>query len=537
MPILENPGQIRKQYVLEGMGNTDHKTVIGGFEPGQPDFVPNINVSMPLHGATGLERHFLNINNPASIAPPGHRPSFVDGLLESVIGGVKERWYDDGANGLEYEIEWPSAPAELYDADNDVYAVEMDIVCSYGMQFRYQPATLTPDEIADNAVRPDNIKNSYAIFVNEHGHRKNLSGETAFNARAGKVGHIKRSFAKDATLDQTWCAQAITPNPRAKGERPTAKWRIEIPGEWMRNATFPVTLGPTIGYTTLGGTDANNLTQTVCIGNSGPLENDTGSSIDIEKYSVGFSAAQSGSGGVEAALHLPVSNTPGGNLTYVTSSNVVNVSPNYDGTNFTDFTPGSAVAMADGNKFYVSLYAGVGSNTPQTYDAGAATGDYDRARKSGDFADSDITTPTWNTTDRAYSAYVTYTAATSPPVTSNVAVDPTSQVQGGTVALSADGTDADHTITDAEYYIDSDPGAGSGTAMSLGAGTTTREATATIPGATTTGLSAGEHTVYVRMKDATDGWGDPASTTLTITEAPADGGDNSGLNLGLGLSL
>lgn len=124
-----------------------------------------------------------------------------------------------------------------------------------------------------------------------------------------------------------------------------------------------------------------------------------------------------------------------------------------------------------------------------------------------------------------------FAVATQPPVTTNAAVDPASQSQGNDVDLSADIADDDHTIDEAEYYIDSDPGEGSGTAMSLGAGTTSREATATID---TSGLSVASHTVHVRGHDATDGWGATDSAALEITEAVAVAARRA-LNLDLGL--
>ena len=110
-----------------------------------------------------------------------------------------------------------------------------------------------------------------------------------------------------------------------------------------------------------------------------------------------------------------------------------------------------------------------------------------------------------------------FAAGTQPPVTTNTTVVPDTQEQGQDVELSADINDADHTIDQAEYYIDSDPGEGSGVAMSLGAGTTSREASATIE---TPGLSIASHTVHVRGHDSTDGWGSTDSTNLEIEAIP-----------------
>lgn len=165
-----------------------------------------------------------------------------------------------------------------------------------------------------------------------------------------------------------------------------------------------------------------------------------------------------------------------------------------------------------------------------TYDSwGASTGDFLNATDM-ETGFSPYTILTFIAAAFNFNAWIDYTSATSPPVTTNTAVDPASVPQGDDSGLSADITDADHTITAAEYFIGADPGEGSGTAMSLGAGTTSREATATID---TSGLDVDDHTVSVRGFDATDGWGDVDTATLTVTEAPA-GGRVVGLIAGVG---
>jgi len=59
------------------------------------------------------------------------------------------------------------------------------------------------------------------------------------------------------------------------------------------------------------------------------------------------------------------------------------------------------------------------------------------------------------------------------------------------------------TITAAEYFVDADPGAGSGTPVSITAGTNVNF-TAIIPA---TSLPGGFHFVAIRTKDAAGKWG------------------------------
>ena len=69
-------------------------------------------------------------------------------------------------------------------------------------------------------------------------------------------------------------------------------------------------------------------------------------------------------------------------------------------------------------------------------------------------------------------------------------------------------------ITAAEYYIDSDPGEGNGTAISI-TSADIQNFLSTIP---TNGLSAGIHHLYIRVKDGKGSWSVPALRTFFITE-------------------
>ena len=74
-------------------------------------------------------------------------------------------------------------------------------------------------------------------------------------------------------------------------------------------------------------------------------------------------------------------------------------------------------------------------------------------------------------------------------------------------------------ITAAEYFIDADPGAGNGIALSIGASGNIINFTAAIP---TTSLSTGFHTIAIRTRDANGVWGLFETRAFYISTSTAD---------------
>lgn len=97
------------------------------------------------------------------------------------------------------------------------------------------------------------------------------------------------------------------------------------------------------------------------------------------------------------------------------------------------------------------------------------------------------------------------------------------------IALSAAATGAPAA---AEWFLDGDPGAGKGRAMTIGAPSgTSYPLTASVPPG---GLTVGQHTLSVRARSAAGVWGKPAFTTVTVNALSnllfADGFDTSTVN-------
>lgn len=111
---------------------------------------------------------------------------------------------------------------------------------SKNLRFSYQPF-LTQEDIDAGVRCPLNVEGSYAVY---HTTKKNNQYMT------GKAFHIYRPIAEDALGVKAWCSIHID-----KYIDPTSL-TVTIPQQFLDEATFPVTLDPDFGYTTVGASTA-----------------------------------------------------------------------------------------------------------------------------------------------------------------------------------------------------------------------------------------------------------------------------------------
>ncbi len=107
------------------------------------------------------------------------------------------------------------------------------------------------------------------------------------------------------------------------------------------------------------------------------------------------------------------------------------------------------------------------------------------------------------------------------PAVSNVAAAPNPTNGAASVTLTADAADSLSNgviskISKAEYFIDTDPGAGNGTPMQAADGAFDSSSEALTASVNVLGLAAGNHTVYVRARDAAGNWSLAVSVILTV---------------------
>jgi hypothetical protein len=87
----------------------------------------------------------------------------------------------------------------------------------------------------------------------------------------------------------------------------------------------------------------------------------------------------------------------------------------------------------------------------------------------------------------------------------------------GTGGLFAD---ANTTISAAEYFVDTDPGEGNGTALAAQDGAFNSEVEAIAPvDFNVTGLSVGPHLIGIRYKDNNNTWGEVLYQTIHVYDA------------------
>jgi len=166
---------------------------------------------------------------------------------------IKEREISYELNelgGLEFELILKTKPP----TNTLTFPMKMQ-----NLKFYFQPPLteeLNPneyDEITDTyakkngrvvVFRPPEVVGSYAVY---HATRTNIhrSKEDAEKYKAGKAFHIYRPKITDSAGNEAWCDLHID---EAKGSL-----TITIPQDFLDKAVYPVTIDPTFGYTTVGG--------------------------------------------------------------------------------------------------------------------------------------------------------------------------------------------------------------------------------------------------------------------------------------------
>ncbi len=183
-------------------------------------FVPNINASK------WQDECWLNINHPDVVA--SEIASIADGKIIQVIRDTAHIYYLTPEGNLEYEIVLASQPVK-----NEII---LSLAFPDGLVFHYQPE-LTQWEIDRGNIRPPEIVGSYAVYWN----KKNNQYKT------GKFCHINRPFVTDAKGNSIWGSLFIDPTLKIL--------IITIDGAWLTKAVYPVTIDPTIGYSSIGASE------------------------------------------------------------------------------------------------------------------------------------------------------------------------------------------------------------------------------------------------------------------------------------------
>lgn len=146
---------------------------------------------------------------------------------------------EEGGHELEWEL--PSKP--------DSNILPFTLRYKGDVRFYHQPA-LTQEEIDEGADRPENVVDSYAVYIEKRNHRKGGN-----NYATGKIQHVYRPKAIDAKGNEAWCTLHIPSNGQAETNIDCS---VEVPQEFLDNAAYPVLVDPTFGNTSVGGSNNPN---------------------------------------------------------------------------------------------------------------------------------------------------------------------------------------------------------------------------------------------------------------------------------------
>ena len=164
--------------------------------------------------------------------------------------------FEDG--GLEVEILLKDKPK------NNVFNFSIE---TKGLRFCYQGELSDIDEREREKIRPADVVGSYAVF---HKTKKNNNLKDKHNYKTGKAFHIYRPKAIDNKGNITWCVLNIDVDKKILS--------VTVPNDFLDNASYPVVVDPTIGYTSIGASFVELVYMSTMDGNSatrmGTLYND-----------------------------------------------------------------------------------------------------------------------------------------------------------------------------------------------------------------------------------------------------------------------
>lgn len=333
-------------------------------------FVPNINASK------WNDEAWLNINFPQVVS--NQIATFDGSVIEQTIGDYKHRFYQDVDGNLEYEIVLNKKPPP------NVNSFTLNIDFSPGLVFFYQPA-LTQEELDAGDFRPGNVIGSYAVFWNKKNNQY----------RTGKLCHIYRPHLKDSIGNETWANLNIDSIAKTL--------TISVDSNWLKNAIYPITIDPTIGYTSIGGTLSSASENAVCASRFACTADGTTAAATVYSYcsSNGFSGRN-----MSIAAYADNAGTVAGQSKISTSDCTFTMSLTA-AWNSGAITP---PAFSSGTKYWIATHAG--SQCATYYDS--ATPGYEDAEYYSRTYSTPMPDPFSSSVSsqaREYSLYINYTAA------------------------------------------------------------------------------------------------------------------------------
>lgn len=262
----------------------------------QPDFHPQTKI-MRWDNEVNFSARLIHEEENPTVETDGDKVKWRGNKVEAHFYDMTNEEHPDGASEIEiFLLEKPTTNEVKFTLNTK------------GLDFFYQPA-LTEKEIAEGAIRPENVVGSYAVYASE----KMLNYTNGKEYKTGKVGHIYRPRVEDANGDWVWGDLNINKNILS----------VTIPQDFLDNAVYPVkhAAGLTFGYTNLGASSAG-LSEGYAFGSKYLGDSGIGSSMSIGTLGSG--------GNIKMALYL-VSN---GSLVGATSAVILSAGSKFNTSNF-----------------------------------------------------------------------------------------------------------------------------------------------------------------------------------------------------------
>lgn len=305
----------------------------------------------------------------------------INDKISQTVNGETDEFYVDENDHLKWDTIFSKIPA--------VFEIDYNLQYSSGIEFLYQDTLeneykinpegfITLEDYLKHQIRPDEIVGSYAVYCNK------LNGKY----KTGKLCHIYRPHVIDADGKIEWCELKIDSN----------NLKIILPSAFMQTAKYPVRLDPTIGYTSIGGTAADQSGSTIQLAQmySSTMSED-GTASKVYVYAKTNSAGS-------ITIHLGYMGDNGANASGVIDGNI---DCTITGTTPAWYSVNTAGALTNGNKYHATrcnYLAGI-----STYrDAGAANdSNYNSTMANDTMIDGPLTVGS----SSRYSQYLEYTVA------------------------------------------------------------------------------------------------------------------------------
>lgn len=321
-----------------------------------------------------------------------------DAAKEMTVDGLSGLWWESGHKtrmqlyerkdgGLEWEICLDSQPP----SNRFSFQIRAE-----ELLFCYQ-GKLTPEEVAEGAIRPDSVIGSYAAYHATRRHDWSIvRGKDTVREQygTGKAFHIYRPKAHDANGRMVWCDLQMD-----------TALTITVPHDFLQTADYPVTIDPTFGYASAGGTQTVPGTAKANINDA--HTHVAGSGETITSFTV-YASSGSGTQSLGLAAYTMDNGSPKLPVTRLAAAATVSLT---GGTPTWYTTSTVSQSLASGTGYCVALGDG-NANTNIYYDSYGST-----ARSNNTTAALPTTWSNNGTGSVVYSMYATYTVgsgATTP---------------------------------------------------------------------------------------------------------------------------